>query len=111
VAWNHNIVVGLEILRVLNDLNKKSPGGCKVPYETFYLTELVEKVNLPHDYIRWLTEKGGFSVSIELYFIIHVKLFGSRLNYPRCLIGCVVQSSYTSYAPSNPTTCLQCLFA
>ncbi|XP_071455632.1 probable E3 ubiquitin-protein ligase HERC4 [Hetaerina americana] len=61
VAWNNNIVVGLEILRVLNDLNKKCAGGFKVPYETFYLPELVEKVNLPFDYIRWLSEKSGFS--------------------------------------------------
>ncbi|XP_046391938.1 probable E3 ubiquitin-protein ligase HERC4 isoform X1 [Ischnura elegans] len=74
VAWNHNIVVGLEILRVLNDLNKKCVGGCKVPYETFYLHELVEKVNLPHDYIRWLTEKSGFSAT-SVYFCDYPFLF------------------------------------
>ncbi|KAG8232703.1 hypothetical protein J437_LFUL014721 [Ladona fulva] len=77
VPWNQNIVVGLEILRILNDLNKKFPGGSKVPYETFYLPDLPDKVNLPYDYIRWVTEKS-VCTSQSLYFCDYPFLFDAR---------------------------------
>jgi E3 ubiquitin-protein ligase HERC4 len=48
--------IPLEVLGKLNKLNN-NVDGLKVPYDSFYLTELTEKVDVRLDYLRWLTSK------------------------------------------------------
>jgi hypothetical protein len=52
VNWDHDMVVPLEVLGKLNKLNNKVD-GLKVPYDSFYLTELTEEVNIFQDYLMW----------------------------------------------------------
>jgi E3 ubiquitin-protein ligase HERC4 len=67
------MVIPLEVLGKLNKLNN-SVDGLKVPYDSFYLTELTEKVDVRLDYLKWLMAKDPHMVSYILYKI-SVKLY------------------------------------
>jgi hypothetical protein len=56
VNWNHDMEIPLEVLGKLNRLNN-NVDGLKVPYDSFYLTELTEKVDVRLDYLNWLMTK------------------------------------------------------
>jgi E3 ubiquitin-protein ligase HERC4 len=58
--------IPLEVLGKLNKLNN-SVDGLKVPYDSFYLTELTEKVDVRLDYLRWLMIKEPQSVGYCLH--------------------------------------------
>lgn len=51
------MVVALEILSILNKLNH-SVEDLKVPYDTFYLPELTEVIDVRIDYVKWLADSG-----------------------------------------------------
>jgi hypothetical protein len=63
--WDHDMEIPLEVLGKLNKLNN-NVDGLKVPYDSFYLTELTEKVDVRQDYIRWLTTKDPHLVGYHL---------------------------------------------
>ena len=56
------MVVPLEVLKQLNKLNQ-TIADLKVPYDTFYLTELIQKVDVRLDYLKWLMTKDPSLVS------------------------------------------------
>ena len=62
----------LEVLKQLNGLNKTIT-GLKVPYESFYLTELTEKVDVRVDYLKWVMTKDPnlVSILISIYLFIY----------------------------------------
>lgn len=50
--------ISLEVLDRLNKLNRSETfGGTKVPYSTFYVPELSERVDVRVDYVRWVVER------------------------------------------------------
>ncbi|XP_075216704.1 HECT and RLD domain containing E3 ubiquitin ligase 4 isoform X2 [Lycorma delicatula] len=58
IHWTENMEISLEVLNQLNKLNRSEPyTGSKVPYSTFYLPELSERVDLRVDYVRWVLER------------------------------------------------------
>ena len=52
------MVTALEVLSRLNKLNQLCVGmkdeGLKVPYDTFYMTELSDYVDICTDYVYWI---------------------------------------------------------
>lgn len=71
--WDYDMVIPLEVLGKLNKLNNDMD-GLKVPYDSFYLTELTEKVDVRLDYLKWLMTKDPHLVSNSLHKI-SVKLY------------------------------------
>jgi hypothetical protein len=65
VNWDYDMVIPLEVLGKLNKLNN-DVDGLKVPYDSFYLTELTEKVDVRLDYLKWLMTKDPHLVSNSL---------------------------------------------
>lgn len=78
IPWDDNIVTSLEILSCLNKLNQTNRGsdhkGLKVPYDTFYMSDLPEHVDISIDYVKWCTEEPPFRVSINSYGLSFVSL-------------------------------------
>lgn len=56
------MVIPLEVLGELNKLNN-DVDGLKVPYDSFYLTDLTEMVDVRLDYLKWLMTKDPHLVS------------------------------------------------
>ncbi|KAJ4427740.1 hypothetical protein ANN_25393 [Periplaneta americana] len=54
------------------ELAESHVDGLKVPYDTFYLTELTEKVDVRMDYLKWLMTKDPNLVSV-CYCVVVVK--------------------------------------
>lgn len=67
------MVVALQVLSKLNKINYDE--GLKVPYDTFYLPELTENVDIRVDYVKWLSEKDPSIVSIYRSFYVYCKMF------------------------------------
>lgn len=67
--WDSGLVVPLEMLKHLNRLNKcdsanttcEKYGGYKVPYNTFYVSELLESVDIRIDYVKWIIDNPKVS--------------------------------------------------
>uniref|UniRef100_A0A1B6DL92 HECT domain-containing protein n=1 Tax=Clastoptera arizonana TaxID=38151 RepID=A0A1B6DL92_9HEMI len=61
IVFDNNIVTSLELLSCLNKLNLSNRGsdnkGMKVPYDTFYVPDLAEHVDISRDYVRWCFEE------------------------------------------------------
>lgn len=55
--WNDSLHCALELLKILYNLNKDRDNetGLIVPYETFYLRELPEYIDINDDYLRWIS--------------------------------------------------------
>jgi E3 ubiquitin-protein ligase HERC4 len=66
--WDCDMVIPLEVLGKLNKLNSNVDGP-QVPYDSFYLTELTEKVDVRMDYLKWLMAKDPQLVSYSPQFI------------------------------------------
>lgn len=49
----------LDLLRLLSEMNHQDDGGIKVPYETFYIPEIVDVVDVKKDYISWHMSDNG----------------------------------------------------
>ncbi|XP_069702468.1 probable E3 ubiquitin-protein ligase HERC4 isoform X3 [Periplaneta americana] len=76
VNWDNDMVIPLEVLGRLNWLNR-SVDGLKVPYDTFYLTELTEKVDVRMDYLKWLMTKDP-NLKQKIYFCNYPFLFDAQ---------------------------------
>ncbi|PNF22147.1 putative E3 ubiquitin-protein ligase HERC4 [Cryptotermes secundus] len=76
VNWDHDMEIPLEVLGKLNKLNN-NVDGLKVPYDSFYLTELTEKVDVRLDYLRWLTTKDP-QLKQRIYFCNYPFLFDAQ---------------------------------
>ncbi|KAJ9585786.1 hypothetical protein L9F63_002423 [Diploptera punctata] len=74
--WDHDMVVPLEVLKQLNKLNQ-TIAGLKVPYDTFYLTELTEKVDVRLDYLKWVMTKDP-SLKQRIFFCNYPFLFDAQ---------------------------------
>ncbi|KAK7873892.1 hypothetical protein R5R35_005749 [Gryllus longicercus] len=73
---NPNLFVPLEILGHLHKLNNID---LKVPYETFCLPELTEKIDIRVDYVHWLTESVQRPTqSSNIYFCSYPFLFDAQ---------------------------------
>lgn len=69
------MVVALDFLAILNKLNH-SVEDLKVPYDTFYLPELTEVIDVKIDYVKWLSDSG--SSSRKLFFCNYPFLFDAQ---------------------------------
>lgn len=58
VFYDASLYAMLEILMFLHKLNRKVEAGLKVSYDTFYLPELSECMDVRVDYLLWLTDSG-----------------------------------------------------
>ncbi|PSN46654.1 hypothetical protein C0J52_07077 [Blattella germanica] len=76
INWDQDLVVPLEVLKKLNKLNQ-TIAGLMVPYDTFYLTELTEKVDVRLDYLKWLMTKDP-NLKQRLYFCGYPFLFDAQ---------------------------------
>ncbi|XP_021936482.1 probable E3 ubiquitin-protein ligase HERC4 isoform X2 [Zootermopsis nevadensis] len=76
VNWDYDMVVPLEVLGKLNKLNN-DVDGFKVPYDSFYLTELTEKVDVRLDYIKWLMTKDHH-LKQRIFFCNYPFLFDAQ---------------------------------
>jgi hypothetical protein len=54
----------LEVLKRVNATNRESAIP-KVGHEVFYIPELTERVNLPDDYYKWVTDGPNSKVTAE----------------------------------------------
>lgn len=59
IQWSGGMVTALEVLSRLNKLNQSccvgiKEEGLKVPYDTFYMTELSDYVDICTDYVYWI---------------------------------------------------------
>ena len=70
------MVFALDFLAILNKLNH-SVEDLKVPYDTFYLPELTEAIDVRVDYVKWLSDSGS-SHSRKLFFCNYPFLFDAQ---------------------------------
>jgi len=69
--------VAASMLAKLNKLNSNlnghqvKKGQLKVPYTSFYIPQLSEKIDIPSDYMKWMrADSNGIKVSI-CYVVIY----------------------------------------
>lgn len=55
--------------------NQVKKGQLKVPYTTFYIPQLSDKINIRHDYLSWAhADLNGPKVKIYYYFLQNVSI-------------------------------------
>ncbi|XP_020278361.1 probable E3 ubiquitin-protein ligase HERC4 isoform X2 [Pseudomyrmex gracilis] len=76
ITWNDSLHSALELLKILYNLNKDRDNetGLIVPYETFYLRELPEYIDINDDYLRWIS----IEPQRKLYFCDYSFLFDAE---------------------------------
>jgi len=69
--------VAASVLAKLNKLNSNlngnqvKKGKLKVPYDSFYIPQLSEKIDIQFDYMRWIhADNNGIKVSVVMCYII-----------------------------------------
>jgi len=70
-------MVAASMLAKLNKLNSNlngnqvKKGQLKVPYTSFYIPHLSDKIDIPSDYMKWIrSDNNGIRVSL-LYVVIY----------------------------------------
>lgn len=69
------MVVALDVLTFLNALNN-SVEDLKVPYDSFYLPELRDVIDVRIDYVKWLSDNGP--PGSKLFFCNYPFLFDAE---------------------------------
>ncbi|CAG9828985.1 unnamed protein product [Diabrotica balteata] len=57
IFYDPSLVAVLDVLKFLNDVNHLE-GGLKVSYDTFYISDLTEFMNIRYDYVYWLRQQA-----------------------------------------------------
>ena len=52
----HALFVSLELLKKLNNVNEQN--GQIIPYNSFYISELKDKVDIKSDYLSWVQQQS-----------------------------------------------------
>ena len=63
----HALYVSLEVLKKLNHVNEQN--GQVIPYSSFYINDLKDKVDIKSDYLSWvqLQHPGKYMPGIQVY--------------------------------------------
>ncbi|XP_011688739.1 PREDICTED: probable E3 ubiquitin-protein ligase HERC4 isoform X2 [Wasmannia auropunctata] len=75
IVWTESLSCALEMLGLLYKLNIMA--HIRVPYETFYLPELLEYLDIPREYLKWMTEDDR-SFYRKIYFCNYPFLFNAE---------------------------------
>ncbi|VVC31316.1 Hypothetical protein CINCED_3A018116 [Cinara cedri] len=82
--WDKALTVAASVLAKFNKLNSNlnghqmKKGQLKVPYTTFYIPQLTEKINIQFDYMRWIhSDSNGFNDQ-GFYFCNYAFLFDAE---------------------------------
>lgn len=81
--WDASLRLSLEMLQFLSRLNRSSSQGLKVPYDTFYLHELSECIDVQSEYYMWLTKCIPVIIEINyhFFFFFSIKIISNdKLN-------------------------------
>lgn len=77
VTYEPNLEMALKMLQLLYDINMNRKN--RLSYETFYLPDIVDMVNLQKDFYRWSQSQGHVS-SLEISHFLH-SFFSSIFSF------------------------------
>jgi len=85
------LIVATSVLAKLNKLNSNlnghqvKKGQLKVPYTSFYIPQLADKIDIRFDYMRWIhADNSGIKVNID-----HIVIYRLEILFTFIYINCI----------------------
>lgn len=82
--WDKALIVATSVLAKLNKLNSNlnghqvKKGQLKVPYTSFYIPQLADKIDIRFDYMRWIHADNSGIKNQDFYFCNYPFLFNAE---------------------------------